>query len=128
GVAELAALVDRAGRLRRRVARDPAREGELAEQPAEAVLVETDLRIDLAVGALEIGVGDDPWAAVPRAGDVDRVQLALPDRAVQVRIEQVQARSRPEVPEQPWLHVLRPERLVQERIVEKLDLADRQVV
>ena len=38
-VAELAALVDRAGRLGRDVARDPARERELAEELAQPVLV-----------------------------------------------------------------------------------------
>ena len=38
-VAELAALVDRARRLRRDVARNAARERELPEQPAQPVLV-----------------------------------------------------------------------------------------
>ena len=38
-VAQLAALVDRAGRLGRDVARDPAGERELPEQPPHALLV-----------------------------------------------------------------------------------------
>ena len=58
-VAELAALVDRAGRLGRDVARDAARERELAEEPAHPVRVAGDARVDLAVRALEVGVGDD---------------------------------------------------------------------
>ena len=66
-VAELAALVDRAGRLRRDVAGDAARERELAEQPPHALLVLRDVRVDLAVGALEPGVGDEAGAAVARA-------------------------------------------------------------
>ena len=71
-VAELAALVDRAGRLRGDVAGDAAGEGELAEQPPQALLVAADVRVDLAVGALEVGVGDEPGAAVAGAGHVDR--------------------------------------------------------
>ena len=66
-VAELAALVDRAGRLGRDVRRDAARERELPEQLAQALLVAADVGIDLAVGALEVGVGDRGRAAVARA-------------------------------------------------------------
>ena len=58
-VAELAALVDRARRLGRGMARDPAGKRELAEELPHALLVLGDVRIDLAVRALEIGVGDD---------------------------------------------------------------------
>ena len=66
-VAELAALVDRARRLRRDVARDPAGEGELAEELAQALLVHAHARVDLAVGALEVRVRDEPRPAVARA-------------------------------------------------------------
>ena len=45
-VAELAALVDRARRLGRGVARDPARERELPEQLLQPGLVERDVRVD----------------------------------------------------------------------------------
>ena len=66
-VAELAALVDRARRLGRDVARDPARERELAEERPQPVLVLRDVRVELAVRALEVGVGDERRAAVARA-------------------------------------------------------------
>src|SRR5665213_2703637 len=56
-VAELAALVDRPGRLRRDVAGAAAGEGELAEQPAQPLLVVADVGVDLRVGALEVDVG-----------------------------------------------------------------------
>ena len=75
-VAELAALVDRAGCLGRDVAGNAAGKGELAEQPAQALLVVADVRVDLGVGALEVGVGDDSRAAVAGPGDVDGVELA----------------------------------------------------
>src|SRR3954470_23593102 len=68
-VAELAPLVDRAGRLGRCVARDPARERELAEELLEPRLVQRDVRVDLAVGALQVRARDDAGAAVTRPAD-----------------------------------------------------------
>jgi hypothetical protein len=90
------------------MARDPAGERELAEEPAQPVLVAPDLGIDLAVGALEVDVRDDARTAVAGARDVDRVEVASDDRAVEVRVDQVQAGGRPEVAEQPRLDVLGP--------------------
>ena len=106
-VAELAALVDRARRLGRDVRGDAARERELAEERAEPVVVLADVRVDLAVGAFEVRVRDEPGPAVARAGDVDHREVARLDRAVQVRVDEVQAGRRAEVPEQPRLDVLR---------------------
>ena len=127
-VAELAALVDRAGHLGRDVARDPAGEGELTEEPPQPVEVPRHVRVELAVGALEIGVRDERRAAVARAGDVDRAQFARPDLPVQVRVEEVEARHGAEVAEQARLHVLRLQRLPQQRVVEQVDLSDGEVV
>ena len=127
-VAELAALVDRARRLGRDVAGDAARERELAEQLAHALLVAGDGRVDLAVGPLEVGVGDDAGPAVAGADDVDRVEVPAPDDAVHVRVDQVEARRRAPVAEQARLDVLGQERLPEQRVVEQVDLADREVV
>ena len=127
-VPQLAALVDRAGRLGRGVARNPTRERELAEELAQPVLARADVRVELGVRALEVRVRDDPRPAVPRPGDVDRVQLPGADRAVQVHPDQVQAGRRPEMPEQARLHVLGAQRLAEQRVVEQVDLPDREVV
>ena len=78
-VAELAALVDRPGRLGRRVARDASGERELAEEMLEPGLVAADLRIELAVGALEVGVGHDAGPAVTGTGHVEHVEVARDD-------------------------------------------------
>ena len=128
GVAQLAAFVDAARGLRGDVAGDAAGEAELLEQPLHPLRVLADVRIDLAVGAFEVGVGDQRRAAVPRADDVDHVQVIALDDPVEVDAEHVQARRRAPVAEQPRLDVLPLERLFQERIVEQVDLADRQVV
>ncbi len=128
-VAELAALVDRARHLRSDVARDAARErrtgGRAASRPG---LVTADVRVELAVGAFEVGVRDQRRPAVAGPGDVDRAQVAGADLPVQVRVQQVEARHRAEVAEQARLDVLRLQRLAQERVVEQVDLRDGEVV
>ena len=63
-----------------------------------------------------------------RAGDVDHVQVRALDHAIQVHVDEVQARRRAPVPEQARLDVLERERLLQQRIVVEVDLSDRQVV
>jgi hypothetical protein len=65
---------------------------------------------------------------VAGAGDVDRVEVALLDRPVQMGVDQVEPGRRPEVAEEPWLDVLWSERLAEQRVVEQVDLADREIV
>jgi hypothetical protein len=115
--------VDRAWRLRGHVAGNAARERELAEKTPQAAGVPPDVRIDLAVGALQVGVGHDAGTAVAGTHHVDRVQVTPPDQAVQVDVQEVQAGRRAPVAEQPPLHVLRSERLAQQRVVDQVDLA-----
>ena len=128
GVAELAPLVDRAGRLGRGVARDAARERELAEEALQPGLVAADLGEQLAVGALEVGVGDHARPAVPGARDVEDVPVTRADEPVQMRPDQVQAGRGAPVAEQARLDVLGGEWLAQQRVVEQVDLPDREVV
>ena len=84
--------------------------------------------IDLAVGALEVGVAHDRRAAVPGAGDVDHVEVVLLDDPVQVRVDEVLPGRRAPVAEQHVLHVRERQRPLQQRIVVEIDLADRQIV
>ena len=78
GIAQLAALVNRARRLGGDVAGNAAGKRELREQPLQAGFVLADVGVDLAVGALQVGVGNQRRPAVPGAGDVDHVQVVLP--------------------------------------------------
>ena len=128
GVAELAALVDGAGSLRRDVAGYAAGKRELPEKILDALFVTRDARIDLGVGAFEVDVCHDAGAAVPGAGDVDDVEVALLDDAVEVDVDEVQARGRAPVAEEAGLDVPAVERLLEERIVVEIDLADGEVV
>jgi len=76
-VAELTALVNRPRCLRGDVRRDAAGKGELPEQPAQPLLVLADVRVDLRVRALQVGVRHQPGTAVARPGDEDRAQVPL---------------------------------------------------
>ena len=127
-VAELAALVDRARRLGRDVARDAAREGELLEEPLQSVLVLRDGGIELAVRSLQVGVRNQRGPAVSRPGNVDHVEIVLPDDAVQVHVDEVLPRRRAPVPEEPRLQVGEPERGPEKRVVVQVYLPDGEVV
>ena len=127
-VAELAALVDRARGGRADVAGDAAGRGELAEQVPQPVLVGGDVGVDLRVGALQPDVGDDGRSAVAGPGQEDHVAVRVADDPVEVGVEQVQPGRGAPVAEQAGLHVLGLEGLAQERVVQQVDLADRQVV
>ncbi len=127
-VAELATLVDRAGGLGRDVARDAPGERELAEEPAQALGVAADLGVDLGVGPLQVGVRHQRRPAVAGTGDVEGLQVALRDRPVHVRVDEVQPRRGAPVAQQPRLDVLDAQGLTQQGVVEEVDLPDRQVV
>src|SRR5207247_8840989 len=82
----------------------------------------------LCVCALEVRVRHPGRTAVARAHYVDRVQVALLDHAVGVGVDEVDARRRAPVPEQPRLDVLELQRPLQERVVQQVDLARGDVV
>lgn len=57
--------------------------------------------------------------------DVDHVQIECADRAIEMRVDEVEARCRAPIPQQSWLDMPGAQRLAQQRIVEKVDLSDR---
>ena len=67
GIAQLAALIDGAGGLRRHVAGNAAGEAELLEQAFHTLFIPADVGVHLAVGTIQVGVGDEEVAAVARA-------------------------------------------------------------
>ena len=127
-IAELATFVNRAGRLRRDVAGNAVGPGELAKQPLQPVPVALDVRVDLRIGAFEIGIRDQPRPAVAGADDVDHIQIVLLDQPVQMHIEEVQTRRGAPMAEQARLDVAALEGNLEQRIVLKIDLPDRQVI
>ncbi len=127
-VAEFAAFVNGAGSFRRDVTGNSVGPGELAEQPLDSVRVEFDVGVDLRVRAFEVGVRNDAGTTVARADDVHHIKVALGDDAIEMRVDEVQARGGPPVAKQAWLYVIEGERTLEERIVFEVDLANREVV
>src|SRR5262245_12003760 len=128
GIAEFAALVYRTGRLRRYMARDAAGERELGEQALHPLFVARAVRINLAVGSLGIGIRDQAGPAMPRAGNVDHVEVVLLDHPVQVNVDEIETGCGSPMTQEPRLDVILCEWLLEQRVVVEIDLADRTVV
>ena len=65
--------MDRTGRLRSDVTPNPTGEGELLEESPHALGVARDVRIELAVGPFQVGVGHQGGATVARTGNEDHI-------------------------------------------------------
>ena len=127
-VPQLTALVDRSRHLRRHVTGNAAGKGELLEQPRHPAGVLRHCRVPLAVRAFQPGVRHDRGTAVARPRDVDDVEASFCDDAIEVRVDEIQARGRPPMAEQAALDVLRTQRLTQQRVRQQVDLAYGEVV
>ena len=126
-IAELSALVDRAGRLRRAMAADPAGEGELLEQAAHAVGILGDLAVDLRVRAFQVDIRDQRRRAVSRTGEEDDVEIVFLDQPVEMDVDQAHAGIGAPVSQQPSFDMLGLERLAQQRIIAQVDHSRRQI-
>ena len=98
------------------------------KNPLQSRLIASDVRIKFGVGPFEIRLGDHARGSVARSGDEHCVQVVLLDRAVQVDVDEVQARCRTPMAQKPRLDMLRLERLFEQRIGIKIDLTDGQVI
>src|SRR4030042_927658 len=127
-IAQLTALVDRAGRLRRCVAWNSAGKRKLNKKLPKPGLVLADVGIYLAVSALKISVAYHGRAAVPGAGDVNHVEVVFFDDPVQVHVNEILPGRRAPVSQQHVLHICERQRSLQKRILVEIHLADRQIV
>ena len=104
------------------------RERELAEQSVHPFGVAADAWVDLGVGPLEVGIGYDPGAAVAGAGDEHHIEIPVSDHPIQVRVDEVEPGRGAPVSKKSRLDVFWTERLSEQCVVEKIDLANREVV
>ena len=128
GIAKLAALVDGSGRLRRAVAGHAARERELLEHLLHAVDVLADVRVDLAVAALKVGIRNKEISAVSGTGQEDHIQIIALDRTVQMRVDEVLSGYRAPVADDLFLDHIGGQRLPKERVLQQIQLAGGQIV
>ena len=128
GIAELTALVDGAGSLRCAVRRNAARERELLEQLLHSVNILRDVRIDLAVGAVKVIIGNIEVSAMSGTGKKDQVQIVSLNGTVQMYKYKVLSGNGSPVSDNFLLHHIHGQRLLKKRVVQKIQLACRKVI
>jgi hypothetical protein len=127
-VAEFAAFVNRAWRFRCDMAADVTGERELLEELPHPLKVFALVRIDLGVGAFEIGRSQHARRAMPGTRNEDDVQIMFDDQAVEMHPDEGQRGACTPVSEQPVLHMVHAQRLFQQRVVGQINHPNRQVV
>ena len=124
-ITEFPAFMNRPRCFRRGVTGDASRERKLFEEPFYSALILRDVRIELGISPFQVGVGYDPRPAVAGTSDEDHIQVVLLDQAVQMHINKVQTWCRAPMAQQSRFDVFDPQRLLQQRVVVQIYLADR---
>ena len=127
-IAQLAALMDGAGGLRRHMAGDTAGEGEPLEELFHAVLIPGDIGIDLGIAAVQPVLRHHGVAAVTGAGKVDHIQIIPLDDPVQMRIDEVLARAGTPVAHDGLLQIRGGQRPLQQGVIQQIELAGSEVI
>ena len=100
GISQLAAFMDGAGAFGRDMAGNATRKRKLGEQFFKSRFILADMRVYFGVSPFQVGVGDQRGTAMPRASDVDHVQVPGFDHTVEMYINEVLARRGTPVPEE----------------------------
>ena len=103
GIPQFAPFMYGAGRFGRRMARNSAGKGELTEQSFHPVFILTDLRVQLAVSPLQPGIGHQRGTAVTGTANIEHIEVALADHAVQMDIGEVQSGRCSPMAEEFWV-------------------------
>jgi len=127
-VAELAALMDGAGRFRGNVAPDMAGKGKLLEEFLHPFGVLALVRVDLGVGAFEIRRPQHARRAVTRPSHENHVEIMPDDHAVKMNPHERQRRARSPVAKEPVLYVFGLQRFLQQRVILEVDHPHRKVI
>ena len=127
-IAQFPAFVDRAGGFWGDVAGNAARKGKLGEEALHAFLILADIRVDFRVSSLQVGVGHKCRSAVPGTGNVKHVETVVLDHPVQMHVDEILSGRGSPMPEQPRLDVLELKRLLEQRVVKEVNLADGEIV
>src|SRR5689334_20052369 len=96
-ISQLTTFMDRPGSLGRYMRRNSSRKRELPKKLAQTIFIPPNIRIDLRISPLQIGIRDQSRTTMPRAGDKDGIQVSLTNKAIHVRVYEIQPRSRPPV-------------------------------
>ena len=106
----------------------PRKGQELTEELPHPVDVLTDVGVALVQVPSRYACATFAGPPCPGTGDEDRIESSLPNRSIEMHVDEIETGRRAEVAQQAWLDVLGPERFSQQRIVEQVDLTDREIV
>src|SRR5271169_2126893 len=120
--------MDGAGSFGGGVAGNSSGERKLFEQLLQALFVLRDVGIELAVGALEVGVGDQSGAAVAGAGQIDDIEIVVLDETIEMGVDEVETGGGSKMSQQTRLDVLDLQRLAEQRIGVEINLAYGKIV
>src|SRR6266581_5097739 len=98
GIAQFSAFMDGARCLRRGVAGDSSRKGELLKKLSQSFFVLLNVGVQLSVGAFQLRIRDHSRSAVSGSAYVNHIQVVLFDDPIQMYIDEIQPRCRPPVP------------------------------
>ena len=85
--------------FRRRVAGNSSGKGELFEQSLYALFILRDVRIKLAVAALQVRIRNHSGAAVAGTSNVNDIQVVVLNQAIEMDVDEVQTRRGPPMAE-----------------------------
>ena len=122
-ISEFTALIDGTGSLRRTMAGHAAREAELFEHFCHAGFIFRDVRIEFAVGTIQIIIGDIEVSAVTRTGKKDQIQIITLDRSVQMDKNKILSRNGSPVSDDLLFDHIPGKRLPEKRVLEQVQLA-----
>src|SRR5262249_13841808 len=127
-VTQLASLMDGARGFGRAVAAYATGKGEFLEELPHPLFVLALVRVNLGIGALQVGGPQYARRAVAGAGQKDRVEVVLVDEAVEVNVNEAQTGTRSPVSQQAMLDVLYRQRLAEQRIVLQINHPDGEII
>src|SRR5262249_29044109 len=107
---------------------DTTRKRKLREQLLHPLFVLRNIRIDLAINSLKVSVGHQTRSAVARPGDVDHVEIVFLYHSVQMSIDKIETWRGSPVSQQPGFDMLFGQGLLEERVIIKINLPDREIV
>ena len=87
-----------------------------------------NVRIELAVRPFQIGVRHERRAAMPGTGNVNHVQLAFLDDAIEMSIDEILSGRRAPMSQKARLDVFESQGFTQQRISQQIDLSHGEIV
>src|SRR5262249_42660884 len=105
GLAKLSAFMDCTRRFRGYIIWHAIGQRALPEKTSQSLSAALDARIRLRVGTLEVAMRHKSGAAVPRAYDINHIQIILFDQSFKVNIDKVHSGCCAPMPQQPRFYV-----------------------